>query len=107
MTLNEMIEHLQSLREELDYLPDGDSMDPEIELHYQSNYPLRARLSAPVFLVEREKNGDDPIIKVAMVDGGQCYDNPYGSRAAWEQGNDLNYLLAEFERENEKDDEEE
>ena len=109
LTLNDLIDHLQMLRDELDN-SGLDSLDPVVQMHYQPNYPLRSDMKLPTFLVEapRHHNAtDNPIITVAMVDGGQCYDNPYGNRAAWDQGNDLNYLLAEFERENEKDDEEE
>lgn len=102
LTLNDLIEHLQMLRDELDY--NGlDSLDPVVQMHYQPNYPLRSNMKLPTFLVEAPRHQgatDDPIITVAMVDGGQCYDNPYGARQVWEDGNDLPYLLNEYKRDN-------
>lgn len=72
MTLNELIERLEELRD--DYGVDGDS---DVRGAFQPNYPLVARIDAITAI-----NGDDEvIIYVALADA-----RDYGSDKMWEDG---------------------
>ena len=70
MTLNELIERLESLRD--DYGVDGDS---DVRGAFQPNYPLVARIDAITTI-----NGDDEVtIYIALADARE-----YGSEKLWE-----------------------
>jgi hypothetical protein len=78
MRLSQLIEFLQDMQEQVD---DQDiDCDPEIVVHQQPNYPMAGRLEN---------------VRFAMADGkvqvwlasGDTYE--YGSKSAWEEGDDL------------------
>lgn len=97
MTLNELIERLDDIRQEL-----GDDIDPEIQLATQQNYPLRYHLAGVATFDDiadveekecpnhegyllghpgcdyepEEKEAQEPI--VWLVEGSQHYQDPYG-----------------------------
>ena len=67
MYLSELLGILQDLKDQ-----NGEDYDPEIEVHFQPNYPLKGELRNV-----RELDGK---LAFAISDGTQ-----YGSREAWEE----------------------
>jgi hypothetical protein len=100
MRLSELIEMLQDLATQCDAV----NLDPNVEIHYQQNYPLRGRLCNVRAMVE-EQNGDNPRVTVALAEGGHPYDKPYGSREAWEDAeDDVETMVEDFDNEEEDED---
>lgn len=66
MSIDELIDNLESIKEEL---PDGG--EAEVDVHYQSNWPLLGGVANV-----RELNGTAAI----AISGG----DEYGTKAAWE-----------------------
>jgi hypothetical protein len=104
MRLSELIEMLQACADECEA---AGYLDPQVQIHYQQNYPLRCTIANVTPLVEAERGGDEPVVNIAIATGSDLYDTPYGSRKAWEEGNDLPSQLEEFKKDNTEEEDEE
>jgi hypothetical protein len=81
MKLVDLIEHLTSLVENG---PDGIE-DAEVLVHYQETYPLLGTIANVRSMLTQEKGENECVVAIAI--GNAPYDrNPYGSKAAWQEG---------------------
>jgi len=80
MTLSELIEHLEMLREEI-----GEEVDPPVRIAYQPSWPLRASVSN-VCVIERDDDDpdEDTTLWIAASWSSPHDESPYAPNKAWE-----------------------